>query len=75
MPISYVVNRFGLLPLIVWFAISINFIIPRLIPGEPVEASRVRSELDRPQWKQYLTYWQDILKGDLGVSLVSFQTA
>ena len=94
MPLGYIVNRIGLLLLIIWIAISINFIIPRLIPGDPIESAfrtqaatsgsqsfdvervaasyRAKFGLDQPQWKQYINYWGDILRGDLGVSLTSF---
>lgn len=94
MPLGYVMNRFGLLLLIIFIAISINFLIPRLIPGDPIESAlrtqlalsgsvsvdiealaesyRAKFGLDQPQWKQYISYWTDILKGDMGVSLASF---
>lgn len=37
MTLSYVLSRLGVLLLVLWLAISINFIIPRLAPGDPVE--------------------------------------
>jgi peptide/nickel transport system permease protein len=80
--------------LIVFVAITINFILPRLIPGDPIEAAlttriavtgnvsvdvqrvaeayRAKFGLDQPYWRQYLNYWRDILRADLGVSLVNF---
>lgn len=94
MPLGYVLNRLGLLLLIIFIAISINFLIPRLIPGDPIESAlrtqlaisgsvsvdiealaashRAKFGLDKPQWRQYISYWTDILKGDMGVSLVSY---
>jgi peptide/nickel transport system permease protein len=33
----YVLRRFGQLLLVVFIAVSVNFIIPRLLPGDPVE--------------------------------------
>lgn len=94
MPLGYIVNRLGMLLLIIFIAISINFMIPRLIPGDPIESAfrtqlavsgsvsvdiealaesyRKKFGLDQPQWKQYISYWSDILKGDLGISLASF---
>lgn len=76
MPVSYVVNRVGLLLLIIWIAISINFIIPRLMSGDASDgmttSQRARFGLDQPEWRQYIAYWQDILRGDLGNSLVNF---
>ncbi len=37
MPLSYVFKRFGFLVLTIVLGVSINFMIPRLIPGDPVE--------------------------------------
>jgi peptide/nickel transport system permease protein len=94
MSISYLIHRIFQLLLIVFVAVTINFILPRLIPGDPVEAAiqtkiavsgnvsvdvekvaeayRAKFGLDQPLWKQYLSYWGDILRLDFGVSLVDF---
>ncbi len=94
MTLRYITARFGQLLLIVFLAVSVNFAIPRLIPGDPIESAlatkmamtgteagdiaaiaaayRAKFGLDQPLWRQYLNYWGDILRGDLGVSLVSF---
>ena len=94
MPVDYVLKRFGQALLIIFIAVSINFMIPRMIPGDPVESAlstkiavsgsqaqdvqaiaahyRAKFGFDQPMWKQYISYWGDILKGDLGVSLASF---
>lgn len=39
MPIEYVVKRILQLLLIVFIAVSFNFLIPRMIPGDPVESA------------------------------------
>jgi peptide/nickel transport system permease protein len=92
--IRYLLQRTLQLLLIIFIAVTINFILPRLIPGDPVEAAlstkiavsgnlsvdvekvaaayRAKFGLDQPLWKQYLNYWSDLLRGDLGVSLVNF---
>jgi peptide/nickel transport system permease protein len=94
MSILYIVQRLIQLFLIVFVAMTINFILPRLIPGDPIEtalatkiavsgnvsvdvekvaeAYRAKFGLDQPLWRQYINYWQDILRFDLGVSLVHF---
>jgi peptide/nickel transport system permease protein len=93
-PIDYLVKRTSQLLLIVFIAVTINFLIPRAIPGDPIEAAlqtriamtgnvdvnvqevarlyRAKFGLDRPLWQQYLSYWADILRLDLGVSLMDF---
>jgi peptide/nickel transport system permease protein len=93
-PIGYLLSRTAQIVPIVFIAVTINFMIPRLIPGDPVEAAlqtriamtgsqdanvaeiariyRAKFGLDRPLWQQYLYYWGDILRFDLGVSLADF---
>ena len=63
--------------------ISLNFFIPRSMPGDPltnllgedisltassVQELRERMGLDRPLSQQFLDYWHDILRFDLGYS-------
>ena len=66
------------------FAISINFFLPRLVPGNPlqliagnaapqlgkerVEALRAQYGLDKPLSEQYLIYLKQLARGDLGMS-------
>jgi len=65
-------------------AISINFFLPRLVPGNPlqliagnaapqlgkerVEALRAQYGLDKPLPEQYVIYLKQLAKGDLGQS-------
>jgi peptide/nickel transport system permease protein len=67
-------------------AVTVDFFIPRVMPGNPVEAvlahmqgqvtpATIRSlelqyGLNSPQslWEQYLSFWGNLLHGDLGVS-------
>ena len=94
MSLDYLLARTGQLLLIVFVAVTVNFLIPRAIPGDPIEnalqtrmamtgstdvnvaelaaAYRAKFGLDKPLWLQYLYYWRDIFRLDLGVSLVDF---
>jgi peptide/nickel transport system permease protein len=70
--------------LVLVVAITLNFMLPRLMPGDPlknilgdgierlspeeVAAARARFALDRPLHVQYLAYWSDLLRGDFGYS-------
>lgn len=94
MTIQYLLQRTLQLFLIIFIAVTINFILPRLIPGDPIEAAlatkiaisgnlsmdvervaeayRAKFGLDKPLWQQYLNYWADLARLDLGVSLVTF---
>jgi len=38
MTIEYVLKRFGIFLLIIWATATINFVVPRLAPGDPVQA-------------------------------------
>jgi peptide/nickel transport system permease protein len=91
---NYLLTRFGQLLLIVFIAVSVNFIIPRLLPGDPVQtalarlqasggaqnfdiqavadAYRAKYGLDSDWFTQYLNYWRDLLRLDLGVSFANF---
>ncbi|MBA2524103.1 MAG: ABC transporter permease [Solirubrobacterales bacterium] len=92
--VVYLLRRIGQFALIVFLAVTLNFAIPRLLPGDPVEialsrlqvtsgshrldivklaeAYRARFGFDQPIWKQYLNYWQDLSRGELGVSFADF---
>lgn len=94
MPLAYLLRRIAQLILVIVIAVTVNFMIPRLIPGDPIESAlqtrmamtgtvdvnvqevaasyRAKFGLDKPLWQQYLTYWGDIFRLDLGVSLADF---
>jgi peptide/nickel transport system permease protein len=93
--VRWLARRSGFYLVTAWAAITLNFLIPRLMPGDPVEAviSRYAAQGTplNPQamksitvafglqthqslWSQYVTYWGDILHGDLGVSFAYFPT-
>jgi len=40
--LRYVASRFGQLVIVVFVAVSVNFIIPRLLPGDPVQTALAR---------------------------------
>lgn len=70
--------------LVLVIAITLNFLLPRLMPGNPLallagvevglltpeERANIITEvgLDRPLYMQYFSYWGDILRGDFGYS-------
>jgi len=81
--VKYLLRRFLLIIPTVWVAVSIIFIIFRLVPGDPaeliagemaprevVQAIRAQMGLDRPMYIQYAYYLGGLLRGDLGVSKV-----
>lgn len=70
--------------LVLLIAVTLNFLLPRLMPGTPLrflvgedvallppESVRellAQHGLDRPLWEQYLRYLRDLVRGDLGYS-------
>lgn len=79
--------RIGEYALTIWAALTINFALPHLAPGDPLTyilgqwagslSTEQRAELltryglDQPLHEQYLDYLWGILHGDLGVSLMT----
>lgn len=80
-----VVRRAGQYALVLWAAVTLNFALPYLAPGDPVEylyggdqqaldpryIAQMRAEYgrDRPILEQYLSFWSGLLHGDLGISV------
>ncbi|MGH9546718.1 MAG: ABC transporter permease [Terriglobales bacterium] len=67
---------------VIWLVVSIVFLLIHLVPGDPilqmlgegapvtdVQAARHAYGLDLPLGRQYLNYWEGVLRGDLGPSL------
>ena len=80
-----VARRAGQYALVLWAAVTLNFALPYLAPGDPVEylyggdqqsldpkyIAQMRADygLDRPILEQYLSFWSGLLHGDLGMSV------
>jgi peptide/nickel transport system permease protein len=77
--------------LTLFVAVTLNWMIPRFMPGDPVGQMVARQRptnpdaaarltayytdlfgLDQPLWRQYLSYWGELLSGNLGISTWSF---
>lgn len=78
-------SRVGQYVLVLWAAATLNFALPHLAPGDPVqylyggeslglapelvEQVRAGYGLDRPLVEQYGSFWAGLLRGDLGISV------
>lgn len=89
---TYLLRRIGFYVLTAWAAITINFFIPRLIPGDPVlsligrfhgqistqaiQSLYVLFGLNKHEniVQQYVDYWGQLFRGDLGLSFTFFPT-
>lgn len=81
---SGTLSRIGQYVLVCIVAVSLNFLLPRIMPGSPLallageEVGRLSPEeraevvakagLDEPVWLQYLQYWKDVITFDFGYS-------
>src|SRR3981081_274802 len=85
---SVLVRKVGVYLLAAWVALTVSFLLPRVVPGNPVagavarasqsgncnsqciEAIKAQLGFTTPTslWDQYLTYWGNLLQGDLGHS-------
>jgi len=88
--VTFLLKRVAFYLFTAWAAVTINFFIPRLIPGDPVQAliTRARGQLttdaveslyvlfgldkDENVLHQYVRYWGQLLRGDLGLSFTFF---
>ena len=79
---KYILSRLALLPIMLWIISSLVFIFLRIAPGDPVDAIlgtranefareslRIKLGLDKPLINQYLEYLNNLIHGNLGVSL------
>ena len=80
---SYLVRKLAQLALTLFAVIAFNFLLFRILPGDPVRlyarsghltpeaAAQLRAffGLDKPVWQQFLIYMKDLAHGDLGFSL------
>ncbi|WP_127504307.1 ABC transporter permease [Actinoplanes solisilvae] len=87
---KYFLQRIAFYLFTAWAAITLNFFIPRLVPGDPVQSliAKFRGQLsseainslyvlfglddDRSLWSQYIDYWGQLFRGDLGLSFTFF---
>ena len=79
---KYILSRLTLLPVMIWIISSLVFILLRIAPGDPVDAIlgtranefareslRIKLGLDKPLLNQYGEYLNQLIHGDLGISL------
>lgn len=77
--VKYILNRLLVSLITAWVLVTIVFFLVRLLPGDPFLSEKVTPEikanmmryygLDKPIHIQYVTFLQNLLKGDFGYSL------
>lgn len=86
--LRFIVKRLLLAIPTMFAVLTIIFLLMRVVPGDPayavlgdyasdeaVAALREQMGIDKPIWQQYVTYMGDLLRGDLGDSLITRQPA
>ncbi len=75
----FVLRRIVTMILALWLIITLTFVIMHSVPGGPFSSERkappavlenlnARYQLNDPYWKQYVDYFSNIARGDLGPS-------
>jgi peptide/nickel transport system permease protein len=77
-----ILTRLALTLPVVWLVVSLVFLLIHLVPGDPIlqmlgegatpadlDALRHQYGLDQPLYRQYLSYWNGVLHGNLGDSI------
>jgi peptide/nickel transport system permease protein len=75
MTLGYITRRCGTFLLVVWIALTVNFLLPRAATPEvsrPRGAPAHQFLLDRPLWDQYTAYLGDLAHLDLNYSMSSY---
>jgi len=89
--LRHLLRRFGFYLIALWASATLNFIIPRLTPGNPAQAlmARMHGRINPkalhsleiafgvshdPLWTQYGQYLNNLLHGDLGISITYLPT-
>ena len=79
---DYVIKRAAFAIITVFVAITINFFLFRVLPGDAVRnlsrvprateelrhSLEVQFGLDKPVWQQYLIYLRELSRGNMGIS-------
>src|SRR5579875_3325651 len=88
---TFIARRLAFYIAAVWAAVSINFLIPRLMPGNAIDAVLGKFQNLTPAvvrslqaefgfhpkgsiFSQYLTYWNDVIHFNLGISTSQYPT-
>ena len=87
----HLLRRIGFYLIALWASATLNFLIPRLSPGNPAQTlmARLRGRVSPqaqhaleiafginhdPLWSQYLQYLNNLIHGNLGISITYFPT-
>ncbi|MFD0957845.1 ABC transporter permease [Paenibacillus chungangensis] len=78
--VRYITSKFIFMLLSLFLLVTATFFLMNAIPGSPLQSEKATSEavqknleayygLDKPLFQQYTTYLNNLLQGDLGISM------
>lgn len=78
--IRYILKKFVIMLVSLFFLVTTTFVLMNAIPGSPLQSEKATSEavqknleayygLDKPMIEQYGIYLQNLVQGDLGISM------
>lgn len=89
----FIVRRTAFYLAALWSALTLNFLLPRMMPGKPIDSfyAKYRDEImhnphfldslkvelgvpNSPLWQQYISYLNNMVHGDFGVSYSYYPT-
>lgn len=78
--LKYILQRIGASLVTIWVVVTLTFFLVRLMPGGPFDGETISPEikvnmeakygLDKPVTEQYKIFMGNLLKGDLGTSMI-----
>ena len=85
---AFIVQKLLTAIVTIWLAVTLAFLGLRILPGDAITAQlsgaglpadiiaerRAVYQLDAPIWQQYVSFWVQLMRGDLGMSLYGGQT-
>ena len=76
--LRYIIKRLLVGIVTLWALVTLTFFLVHRMPGSPFEAENLSGDaisqleeaygLNEPEWKQYLSYMENLLHGELGIS-------
>jgi len=84
--VAFVLRKVSFMVVTLFLLASLTFVLMNVIPGSPLQSEKATSEqvkknleayygLDKPMFERYITYMDNLIHGDLGVSMKKkFQT-
>lgn len=79
--VRFLLKRLAFFSVTMWLVVTLTFVLIRCLPGSPFNTDKMihpqilenlntKYGLDKPFYEQYLRYIQNLVRGDLGISMI-----